>query len=289
MKTIGFIGTGVMGRSMAMHFIDAGYTLHIFNRTKEKAAELLEKGAIWHDHVADVAKESDIIMTMVGFPSDVETIYFGKDGLINHAKPGSLLIDFTTSKPDLAERIEHEAFKHQLKSLDAPVSGGDIGAKNKTLTIMVGGDKAAFEEAHEYLNIVGQNIVHQGTSGAGQHTKMCNQITIASNMIGVSEAIMYAKKAGLDPERVLESISAGAAGSWSLNNLAPRMIRHDDEPGFYIKHFIKDMRIAYESAQAMGLDTPGLALALSMYDTLAEQGLSDKGTQALINYYQSFE
>jgi len=289
LKTIGFIGTGVMGKSMAMHLIDAGYTLHIFNRTKQKAAELLEKGAVWHDTIAAVAKESDVIMTMLGFPNDVEAVYFGEDGLIKNAKPGSLLIDFTTSKPELAERIEHEAFKHQLKSLDAPVSGGDVGAKNKTLTIMVGGDRTVFEEARVYLNNVGQNIVHQGTSGAGQHTKMCNQIAIASNMIGVSEAIMYAKKAGLDPERVLESISAGAAGSWSLTNLAPRMIRHDDEPGFYIKHFIKDMQIAYESAQAMGLDTPGLKLALSMYDTLAEQGLSDKGTQALINYYQSFD
>lgn len=285
MKTIGFIGTGVMGKSMAGHLIDAGYDVHIYNRTKNKALDLINKGAHWHDDVKSLSELSDCILTMVGYPSDVEAIYFGQDGIIENAKAGSLLIDFTTSKPTLSKKIESLAHRHGLQALDAPVSGGDIGAKNKALTIMVGGEKEAFERAEPLLKQLGTNIILQGPSGAGQHTKMCNQITIASNMIGVTEAMLYAKKAGLDPIRVLDSISKGAAGSWSLDNLAPRMIKQDTAPGFYIKHFIKDMTIAKEAADEMGLHAPGLSLALSMYQQLADEGLEDLGTQALYLLY----
>lgn len=287
MRTIGFIGIGVMGKSMANHLIDAGYDVHIYNRTKKKAEELLEKGAHWHESVASVSQVSDCIMTMVGYPSDVEAIYFGKDGIIENAKAGSLLIDFTTSKPSLSKKIAVAAKKVQLNALDAPVSGGDIGAKNKTLTIMVGGEKDVFKKAEPLLTLLGKNIVLQGPSGAGQHTKMCNQMTIASNMIGVTEAILYAQKAGLNPTRVLESISKGAAGSWSLDNLAPRMISEDTAPGFYIKHFIKDMQIAKETADEMGLEVPGLTLALSMYQQLSDQGMDELGTQALYLLYNA--
>ncbi|GEN56599.1 putative oxidoreductase YkwC [Halolactibacillus alkaliphilus] len=287
MRTIGFIGIGVMGKSMANHLIDAGYDVHIYNRTKKKAEELLEKGAHWHESVASVSQVSDCIMTMVGYPSDVEAIYFGKDGIIENAKANSLLIDFTTSKPSLSKKIAVEAKKVSLNALDAPVSGGDIGAKNKTLTIMVGGEKDVFKKAEPLLTLLGKNIVLQGPSGAGQHTKMCNQITIASNMIGVTEAILYAQKSGLNPTRVLESISKGAAGSWSLENLAPRMILEDTAPGFYIKHFIKDMQIAKETADEMGLKVPGLTLALSMYQQLSDQGLDELGTQALYLLYNA--
>lgn len=285
MKTIGFIGTGVMGKSMAHHLIEAGYEVHIYNRTKSKAEDLINQGAYWHDDVKSVSAVSDCVMTMVGYPSDVEAIYFGEDGIIEHAKKGSLLIDFTTSKPALSKQIEQAAHKRGLQSLDAPVSGGDIGAKNKALTIMIGGEETAFTRAKPLLELLGKNIILQGPSGAGQHTKMCNQITIASNMIGVTEAMLYAKQAGLDPTRVLESISQGAAGSWSLNNLAPRMIKQDTAPGFYIKHFIKDMTIAKEAADEMGLHAPGLSLALSMYQQLADEGLEDLGTQALYLLY----
>lgn len=285
MRTIGFIGIGVMGKSMANHLIDAGYDLHIYNRTKKKAEELLEKGAHWHESVASLSQISDCIMTMVGYPSDVEAIYFGKDGIIENAKSDSLLIDFTTSKPSLSEKIAIEAKKFRLNALDAPVSGGDIGAKNKALTIMVGGEETAFKKAEPLLKLLGKNIILQGPSGAGQHTKMCNQITIASNMIGVTEAILYAQKSGLNPTRVLASISQGAAGSWSLENLAPRMINEDTAPGFYIKHFIKDMQIAKETADEMGLKVPGLTLALSMYQQLSDQGLDELGTQALYLLY----
>ncbi|MFA9399327.1 MAG: NAD(P)-dependent oxidoreductase [Clostridiaceae bacterium] len=280
-KTIGFVGTGVMGASMASHILDAGYSVLVYNRTKSRAASLIEKGAIWKDSVQDLSKESDIIITIVGYPKDVEEIYFGENGILSNTKSGSYIIDMTTSKPNLAIKIYEAAKLKNIHSLDAPVSGGDIGAKNGTLTIMVGGDKEAFEKIKPILEIMGKNIVHQGKAGSGQHTKMCNQIAIASNIIGVCEAMTYAKSAGLDPETVLQSIGSGAAGSWSLSNLAPRMIKGDFEPGFYVKHFVKDMNIALSEASDMDLKTPGLKLSKSLYDELIKQGKENKGTQVL--------
>lgn len=278
---IGFIGIGVMGKSMASHLLKAGYPVLVYNRTKSSADSLVESGAAWKDTVADLAKEADVIITMVGYPNDVEEVYLGEKGILKNAKKGAYLIDMTTSEPSLAKKIYDEAKAAGIYSLDAPVSGGDVGAKNAALTIMVGGDKEAFEEMMPVLQVMGKNIILQGGAGAGQHTKMCNQIAIASNMIGVSEAMVYAKKAGLDPSKVLESIGAGAAGSWSLSNLAPRMIKGDFEPGFYVKHMVKDMKIALSEAEKMGLWTPGLELSKSLYDEIVREHKENKGTQVL--------
>lgn len=278
---IGFVGTGVMGKSMAMHIHEAGYIVNVYNRTKARAKELIQKGAVWKDTVAEIAKNSDLIITIVGYPKDVEEVYFGNDGIINNAKEGSYIIDMTTSKPSLAKKIYDKAKEKGVYALDAPVSGGDVGAQKATLTIMVGGDEEAFENVMPVFELMGKNIVLQGGAGAGQHTKMCNQIAIASNMIGVCEAIAYAKKAGLDPNTVLKSIEAGAAGSWSLSNLASRMIKGDFEPGFFVKHFVKDMDIALAESEAMNFDTPGLKLSKSLYDELMNEGKQDKGTQVL--------
>lgn len=285
-QTIGFIGTGVMGRSMANHLLQAGHPLHIYTRTKEKANELLKAGAIWEESVAQLAQKVDIIITMVGYPKDVESIYFGDDGIINNARKHTYVIDMTTSKPAIAEQIEKAARKRNVHALDAPVSGGDVGAKNASLAIMVGGSEQAFTQMLPMFELLGTNIARLGEAGAGQHTKLANQIAIATNMIGVCETIVYAKKAGLNPSLVLESITTGAAGSWSLSNLAPRMIREDYAPGFYVKHFIKDMRIALEAAKEMGMHTPGLTLSLELYEDIAANGENDSGTQALITYFE---
>ncbi|TCZ76575.1 NAD(P)-dependent oxidoreductase [Paenibacillus albiflavus] len=278
---VGFIGIGVMGKSMAGHLMKVGYPLHIYTRTMSKATELIDQGAAWHQSPATLAAECDVIITMVGYPKDVEEIYLGEQGLLKQSKAGTYLIDMTTSSPLLAADIYKQAKERQMHALDAPVSGGDVGAREARLSIMVGGDQEDYEAMLPIFQLMGTNVVLQGKAGAGQHTKMCNQIAIASNMIGVCEALAYAKSSGLDPDTVLQSIATGAAGSWSLSNLAPRMIAGNFEPGFYIKHFIKDMGIALESAEAMGLKTPGLALAASLYKQLAEQGYEDKGTQAL--------
>jgi len=283
---VGFIGTGVMGKSMALHLLKAGHSLRVFTRTRAKAEELLAQGADWRESPGQLAADADVVITMVGYPSDVEEVYLGGEGIVHSARPGTYLIDMTTSTPSLAVKIYHEAAKKGLHSLDAPVSGGDIGAREARLAIMVGGDEPAFKAMKPLLSLMGSNIVLQGPAGSGQHTKMCNQIAIASNMMGVCEAMVYAKRAGLNPENVLKSIASGAAGSWSLSNLAPRMIAGDFSPGFYIKHFIKDMRIALESAEAMGLLTPGLKLAKSLYEELAEQGKTENGTQALYTWYE---
>ncbi|WP_233880154.1 NAD(P)-dependent oxidoreductase [Virgibacillus halodenitrificans] len=285
-KKIGFIGTGVMGKSMALNLQRAGYLINIYTRTKEKANDLIDHGAVWKESIKDLTVASDIIITMVGYPSDVEEVYFGENGILEHAKAGSCLIDMTTSKPSLAINIFQQAKAKSIHALDAPVSGGDIGAQKGTLAIMVGGEEDAYEALLPLFKTLGENIILQGPAGAGQHTKLANQITIASNMIGVCEAIIFAKKAGLDPSRVLESITTGAAGSWSLSNLGPRMIRDDFDPGFYVKHFIKDMTIALESAKEMDLDTPGLSLSLQLYKELAENGDGDSGTQALIKIFE---
>lgn len=285
MRTIGFIGLGVMGQNMAEHLLHKYSKLFIYTRTKTKADALIQKGATWCASPMEVAKNCDLVITMVGYPQDVEEVYFGESGLINHAKAGTIMIDMTTSKPELAEKIYRACKEAGNSSLDAPVSGGDVGAKQGTLSIMVGGDEEIFEEALPVLQTLGQNIVYQGQAGSGQHSKMCNQIAIASNMIGVCEALVYAGKAGLEAEQVLKSISGGAAGSWSLSNLAPRMLAGNFEPGFYIKHFIKDMGIALEEAKRMGLSLPGLSLAEEMYQTLAQRGDAEKGTQALYRYW----
>ena len=283
---IGFIGTGVMGKSMAGYLLKAGYELYVYNRTRAKAEDLLAKGAKWAESPKDIAEHANVIITMVGYPSDVEETYLGEQGVITNGKPGTYVIDMTTSTPSLAVRIASEAKKKGMAALDAPVSGGDIGARNAKLAIMVGGEEEDFEAVRPIFELMGNNIVYQGPAGSGQHTKMCNQIVISSTMIAVTEAIKYAEKAGLDPERVLQSISTGAASSWSLSNLVPRMIKGDFEPGFYIKHFIKDMNIALNEAEKMGLDAPGLALTKSMYDQLAEAGEENSGTQAIYKHYK---
>ncbi len=280
-KSIGFIGTGVMGKSMAAHLLKAGHSVNIYTRTREKAEELLSQGAEWKSTVAEVAQASQVVVTMVGYPSDVEEVYFGENGILENAAKGSYVMDMTTSSPRLAEKISSTAKELGLHALDAPVSGGDVGAREARLSIMAGGEKEDFEAVLPIMQLMGQNIVYQGKAGAGQHTKMCNQIAIASGMIGVCEAIIYAEKAGLDPSTVLKSIESGAAGSWSLSNLAPRIIKGNFEPGFYVKHFIKDMKIALKSAEEMGLLTPGLKLAKDLYEELAEMGEENSGTHAL--------
>lgn len=280
-RVIGFVGVGVMGQGMVSNLLSAGYDVHVTTRTKAKATSVLEKGAAWHDTVADVAKVADVIITIVGYPADVEEVYLAANGIVASAKPGSYLIDMTTSKPSLAKRIYDAAKARNLKALDAPVSGGDVGAREGRLSIMVGADEADFDEVLPVLEAMGTNIVLQGPAGAGQYTKMANQIVIASNMMGICEALVYAMKSGLDANTVLASIGSGAAGSWGLNNLGPRIIKGDFAPGFYVKHFIKDMGIAIESAEEMGLSLKGLTLAKSLYDELAAMGDGDLGTQAL--------
>ncbi len=282
---IGFIGIGVMGKSMVAHLMEAGYETHLYTRTKATAESLLAKGAIWQETPGGVAAAADVTITIVGYPQDVEEVYLSEDGILASCSPGNILIDMTTSSPKLAETIYNAAKEKGAASLDAPVSGGDTGAKNGTLSIMVGGDKAAFDTVAPIFELMGKNVVYQGVSGNGQHCKMANQIAIASTMMGVCESIRYAEKAGLDPATVLESIESGAAGSWSLSNLAPRMIKDDFDPGFYVKHFIKDMGIALESSEDIGLSAKGLALAKSLYDQVAEDGGENLGTQALYKNY----
>ncbi|EAC9889135.1 NAD(P)-dependent oxidoreductase [Listeria monocytogenes] len=286
MEKIGFVGTGVMGSSMALHLLEAGYEVFVYTRTKSKAEELLHKGAHWEASPASLASQVDILISMVGYPQDVEQLYLDENGFLANLSSGAVAIDMTTSSPALAKKIAKVGAEKGIGVLDAPVSGGDIGAKNGTLAIMVGGSEKVFLKVKPILDILGSSVILQGDAGAGQHTKMVNQIAIASNMIGVTEAIIYAEAAGLNPSRVLDSISGGAAGSWSLTNLIPRVLKDDFSPGFFIKHFIKDMGIAISEAKQMGLELPGLTLAEKMYQTLAEQGLSEEGTQALIKYYR---
>ena len=284
-KRIGFIGLGVMGTSMAAHLMAAGHSLTVFNRTREKAEGLIKRGAQWADTPGAVAAASDILISMVGYPHDVEKIYFGEGGILSAMKAGGYIVDMTTSSPKLARRLYEAAKEREIASLDAPVSGGDIGARNASLVVMVGGDRGAFDAVKPIFELLGRTIRYFGPAGSGQYAKMANQIAIASNMMGVCEAVAYAKRAGLDPAEVVETISGGAAGSWSLSNLAPRMLRGDYAPGFFIKHFIKDMGIALASAEEMHLDLPGLKLAKRLYDELSARGMEDSGTQALIRWY----
>ena len=282
---IAFIGTGVMGASVVKHLLDASFGVTVYTRTKERAQAVIEAGATWAATVGAAMANADVVFTMVGYPSDVEEVYFGADGIFAAGKEGQTIIDMTTSSPALAKRIAERATALNMSALDAPVSGGDIGAQNGTLSIMCGGIEEQFTKMLPILSTFGKQIVYQGAAGAGQHTKMCNQIIIATSMIGVCESLAYAEKAGLDPETVLQSIASGAAGSWSLSNLAPRMLAGDFEPGFYVKHFLKDMNIALAEAKAMNLELPGLQLAQQMYDKLAQSGLEDKGTQVLYQQY----
>ncbi len=279
---IGWIGTGVMGRSMCGHLVDAGYRVTLTTRTKSKAAELLERGATWADSPRDVAAAADVVLSIVGFPEDVREVLLGERGALGGLREGGVLVDMTTSQPSLAVEIADAAARRGVVSIDAPVSGGDVGARNGTLSIMIGGDQATVESLAPIWDVLGSKWVHQGGPGAGQHTKVVNQTLIAGVMVGVCEALLYAYRAGLDLEQVLESVASGAAGSWSLSNLGPRVIAGNFAPGFYIEHFLKDMGIALEEARRMRLTLPGLALAHELYEAAAAQGHARDGTHALV-------
>jgi 3-hydroxyisobutyrate dehydrogenase len=279
---IGWIGTGVMGSSMCGHLIAAGYAATVFNRSPDKARPLVDKGAKLADSPRAVAAASDVVFTIVGYPHDVRAVTLGPDGTLAGARPGTVLVDMTTSEPALAVEIDQAAREKQVHAVDAPVSGGDVGAREARLSIMIGGEKAVVDALQPLFAVMGKTIVHQGPAGAGQHTKMVNQVLIASNMIGVCEGLLYAYRAGLDLNVVLQSVGSGAAGSWSLNNLGPRMIAGNFEPGFFVEHFLKDMRIALDESRRMNLCLPGLALAEQLYRAVAAQGYARKGTHALM-------
>ena len=279
---IGWVGTGVMGRWMCQHVMDLGYQMTVYNRTKAKADPLVDDGATWANSPQAVAKNSDVIFTIVGFPADVREVYFGGNGILAGAKAGSIVVDMTTTEPSLALEIYQKGQVQDTSSIDAPVSGGDVGAREAKLAIMIGGDEQAVKTIQPLFDAMGQNIVYQGGAGAGQHTKMCNQITIAGTMVGVCEALVYGAKAGLDLEVMLSTISKGAAKCWSLDNLAPRVLKRDFDPGFFVEHFIKDMGIALAEAKQMNLSLPGLALVHQLYLAVQAQGHGRLGTQALM-------
>ncbi|QDV56189.1 NAD(P)-dependent oxidoreductase [Rosistilla oblonga] len=279
---IGWIGTGVMGRSMCGHLIDAGFPMTIYNRSPEKAGSLVAKGASLVSSPKEVAQRSDLIFTIVGFPDDLRQATFGPEGTLVNAAAGSVLIDMTTSQPSLAVEIYQAAKERGVQSVDAPVSGGDIGAREARLSIMIGGDKPVVDALQPCWDAMGKTIVYQGPAGSGQHTKMVNQTLIATGMIGVCEALLYGYKAGLDLPTVLKSVGSGAAGSWSLTNLGPKIIDNDYDPGFFVEHFIKDMGIVLDESHRMGLSMPGLALGKQLYEALKAQGHGRDGTQALI-------
>lgn len=280
-RRIGWIGTGVMGAPMAGHLLDGGYQLQVCNRTKQRAADLVQRGAVWRDSPQALAADVDAVFTMLGYPTDVRSTVLGDDGVINAMQPGAVLIDMTTSEPTLAAEIGKAAAARDIQALDAPVSGGDVGARNAALVIMVGGSEEAFNRARPLLQLLGKSITRHGAAGSGQHTKMVNQIAIASGMIGLCEALLYAHRAGLDVEEAIDTIKGGAAGSWSLSNYGPRILKGDFQPGFKIEHFIKDLGIALEEARRMKLSLPGTALAEQLYVAATGQGLGQKGTHAL--------
>lgn len=286
MKKIGFVGTGVMGSSMVLNLIKHGYELSVYNRTKSKADACIAAGAKWCDTVAECAKDKDVVITIVGFPKDVEEVYFGENGILNEAKKGAYVIDMTTTSPMLSEKIYKTAAEKGIYALDAPVSGGDTGARNGTLAIMVGGDKAAFDECMPVFEAMGTNIRYEGKAGNGQHVKMANQIAIAGAVSGVAEAVRYAMAMGVDVDTMLDTISNGAAGSWQMSNNGPKMAKEDYAPGFYIKHFIKDMKIAIECADAKGVTLDVLKKVCDEYVQLENNGKGDLGTQAIIEYYK---
>lgn len=279
---VGWIGTGVMGASMAGHIRKAGYALTVFSRTRAKVEVLLGQGAAWANTPAELAAGCDVIFTMVGFPSDLRQVALETGGIIHGARPGSVVVDMTTSEPALARELYTALKAKGVASVDAPVSGGDVGARNAALSIMVGGDAEVVNALMPLLACMGKTIVHQGPAGAGQHTKMVNQILIASNMVAVCEGLLYGYKAGLDLEKVIQSVGGGAAGSWSINNLGPRILRRDFAAGFFVEHFIKDMGIALAEAARMGIALPGLALAHQLYQSVKALGHGRSGTQALM-------
>ena len=284
---IGWIGLGVMGSPMVYNLLKAGYEVAVYTRTKSKAETVLDAGAQWIDQINDLAENADILCTMVGYPEDLEAVVLGKGGTLAGMKPGSLLIDFTTSCPELAKRIAEAASEKGVLSLDAPVSGGDIGAKGGTLAIMCGGSDEAFTKAEPVLQNLGDKIKHFGGAGSGQRVKMSNQILIASTMVGMVESMLYAERAGLEVSEVIELIGKGAAGCWSINQLGPRILKNDWKPGFYIKHFLKDMRIALEDSNRMGLKLEGLALAKKFYSMTEAYDFENDGTQALMKILRS--
>jgi len=281
MKNVGWVGTGVMGLSMAGRILEKGYPVAVHNRTRSKAGPLIERGAVWCDTPRAVAEASDVSFAIVGYPADVEEVFLGEKGLLAGAKKGSVVVDMTTSKPSLAERIHQEAAAKGVAALDAPVSGGDVGAKTGKLAIMAGGDRAAYESVLPVFQIMGETISLMGGPGKGQHTKMANQILIASTMVGTVESLLYAVRSGLGPDAVIDVIGKGAAASWSLNNLGRRITAGNFDPGFFIRHFVKDMGIALEEARRMNLALPGLVLANQMYTASVEMGYEKLGTQAL--------
>lgn len=286
MKKIGFIGVGIMGESMVRNLMKAGFEVAVYSRTKKKAEAVIAEGAIWCDDVEVCAKGRDAVITIVGFPKDVEEVYFADHGILAAADPGTVVIDMTTTSPKLAVRIYEDAAKKGLKALDAPVTGGDTGAREGTLTIFGGGEQEVFEKCLPLFEAMGKNIKYGGEAGNGQHTKMCNQIAIAGAIAGVCEAMTYAKGVGLDAGYMVDAIKTGSAGSTQLNTLAPRILAGDFNPGFFIRHFIKDMKLAAEEALNVNLHLGVLDYVLSMYEDMETQGKGGLGTQALIQYYQ---
>ncbi|WP_124974486.1 NAD(P)-dependent oxidoreductase [Ligilactobacillus salitolerans] len=287
---IGFIGTGVMGAAIAKHLLQAGNELTVFNRTKSKTDELVAAGATWAPTPKKVAEQSEVVFSMVGFPQDVEEVYFGAYGIFAGSQKGTILIDMTTSKPALAQKIAEYGQQREIGVLDAPVSGGDVGAKNATLTVMVGGQEETYRQVEPLFEKISKKVTLFGPAGAGQHAKMANQIMIAGTMTGLTETLLYTKAAGLDPKKVLEALSAGGAQNWSLSNYGPRILDDDYAPGFFSRHFLKDLRIALEEADRMGLDLPATANAKRLYEVMVDvYDLGDQGTQGLINTYTQVE
>ena len=281
-RAIGWIGTGVMGSSMCGHLLTAGYRVTVHSRTRSKAQPLLDRGAQWAENPRTVAAQSDVLFTMVGFPQEVHTVYFGETGVLAGARAGTIFIDMTTTQPSLSREIAAAASANNLSAIDAPVSGGDVGAKNASLSIMIGGDTTSVQAVMPLLERLGKKIVHQGGPGAGQQAKLCNQIVIAGTIVGVCESLLYGYKAGLDLNHMLESIRGGAAACWTLDNLAPKILQRNFEPGFFVEHFIKDMGMALEEAKRMGLVLPGLTLAHQLYQTVQTLGHGRSGTHALM-------
>lgn len=284
-KKIGFIGTGIMGAAMAGHLLAAGFEVSVYNRTKAKAEGLIEKGARWCGSPGECARGQDAVITIVGYPKDVEEVYLGKDGILSSAGEGAYVIDMTTSSPILAERIFTEAKTKGIHAVDAPVTGGDVGAKNATLSILVGGEESSFEALKPVFSAMGKNLVYMGSAGAGQKAKACNQIAIAGALAGACEAYAYAQASGLDFEKTFQAISAGAAGSFQMSNVVRRGLDGDFEPGFMLKHFGKDLAIGTETSAAYGAALPVLGQVLSEVRQMERQGKGDKGTQALLWYY----
>lgn len=286
MKNIGFIGIGVMGKSMAANLLKKGFSVCVYTRTKQKALPVIEQVAVWCDTIADCVKDKDAVITMVGYPKDVEEVYFGKEGILENVKKGAYIIDMTTTSPKLSVKIYEEAKQRGVFALDAPVSGGDIAAEKGTLSIMVGGDKQVFDHCREIFEAMGENIIYQGKAGSGQHTKMANQIALAGVISGLCEAMVYGENVGLDLNTMLQSIGKGAAGSWQMEHMAPRILKGDFAPGFFIKHYVKDLNIAMQEAEARGLVLNVLQVVRNTYETMEFAGDGDLGTQALIQFYE---